>query len=53
MAIRKEFEGAVTEIGANKVLSPKNDEDRAWNDSADMAIHFIKKYVRGEGLFQL
>ena len=53
MAIRKEFEGAITEIGANKVLCPKDEVGKMWNESADFAIKFIRKYIKGEGLFQL
>lgn len=51
--IRQEFHGAVTEIGANKVMCPKSEAERAWNESADMAIKFIRRYINGEGLFQL
>lgn len=47
-----DFEGIATEIRAGKVLSPKNDADTAWNNASDRAIRIIKKYGRGEGLFQ-
>lgn len=51
--IREEFKGAVTEIGANKTLGVGNDYNKGWNAGADMAIKFVERYMRGEGLFQL
>lgn len=53
VAIRKEFEGAVTEIGANKTLGPKDAFNEGFNAGADMAIRMIQHYIAGEGLFQL
>lgn len=52
-AIRKEFDGAITEIGANKTASPRDPYNEGWNAGADMAINFIQRYIKGEGLFQL
>lgn len=50
--LRKEFEGCITEIGANKSLSAVDDYNKGWNDASDHAIHFIRKYINGNGLFQ-
>src|ERR1700722_10230245 len=33
--IRKEFEGAITEIGANRTLVAKDDYNKGWNDASD------------------
>lgn len=52
-AIRKEFDGAINEIGANKTLNPRDPYNEGWNAGADMAIKFIQRYIKGEGLFQL
>lgn len=51
--IRKEFEGCITEIGANKTLAANDDYNKGWNDASDHAIRFIRRYIRKEGLFQL
>ncbi len=52
-AIRKEFEGAITEIGANMTLAAKDDYNKGWNDASRNAIKFIRAYIAGKGLFQL
>jgi hypothetical protein len=49
---RKEFEGAITEITAGKVLGVKSEVDQAWNNASDRAIRIIKQYIDGKGLFQ-
>ena len=51
--IRKQFEGCITEIGANKTLTRLDEYNRGWNDASDNAIKFIRRYIKGEGLFQL
>lgn len=51
--LRKEFEGCITEIGANKTLTAKDDYNKGWNAASDNAIKFIRRYIKGEGLFQL
>lgn len=51
--IRAEFYGAITEIGANKTLVPGDLYNEGWNAGADMAMGFIRRYIKGEGLFQL
>ncbi len=51
--LRTEFEGCITEIGANKTLGAIDDYNKGWNDASDSAIRFIKKYIAGRGLFQL
>jgi hypothetical protein len=45
--------GAVTEIRAGSVLSPKNDADVAWNGANDRSIRILERYKTGEGLFQI
>jgi len=50
--VRKQFDGAISEIVANKTISPKDDYNRGWNAGSDNAVKFIHKYIRGEGLFQ-
>jgi hypothetical protein len=52
-SVRKEFEGCITEIGANKTLCAKDDFNKGWNDAADSAIRFIRRYIKREGLFQI
>ena len=52
-SIRNEFKGAITEIGANKTLNPKDPYNEGWNAGADMAIKFIQAYIETRGLFQL
>ncbi len=49
---RSEFTGAITEISAGRVLSPKTNADRACNDSAQRCMDIVKRYVDGDGLFQ-
>lgn len=51
--IRKEFEGCITEIGANKTMALLDEYNKGWNDASDHAIKFIRRYIKGEGLFQL
>ena len=51
--IRKEFEGALTEIGAGMVLIPKTEADHAWNNACERSKRIVSYYIRGEGLFQL
>jgi hypothetical protein len=51
--IYKEFEGAITEISANKTLNPKDDFNRGFNAGCDEAIKFIRHYIAKEGLFQI
>ena len=41
-----------TEITANKVLFPKSEADKAWNDAIDKCKRFIRAYKNGDGLFQ-
>ena len=49
----KALNGLRSEIIAGKVLVPKTNADRAWNDCADRAVGILNAYRRGEGLFQL
>jgi hypothetical protein len=51
--LRKEFEGCISEIGANKTLVTKDEYNRGWNDASDNAIRFIRRYITGNGLFQI
>jgi hypothetical protein len=50
--IREEFEGAITEIKANKTLRAKDEYNQGWNDASDNAAKFIQRYIDGDGLFQ-
>ncbi len=50
--LRNEFEGCISEIGANKTIAAKDDYNKGWNDASDNAIRFIRKYINGHGLFQ-
>jgi hypothetical protein len=52
-SVRDEFAGAVTEIIAAKVLHPRSEADRAWNDASDRAARLVKAYIAGDGLFQV
>lgn len=47
------LEGIRTEIGANRTLVPKDDYNKGWNDAMNEAIRFIRKYEKGEGLWQV
>jgi hypothetical protein len=40
------------EIVCGKVLFPKSDAERAWNDACDRASAIITNYRDGVGLFQ-
>lgn len=51
--VRKEFDGAVTEILANQTLVAKDDYNKGWNDASRAAARVIQRYMRKEGLFQL
>lgn len=51
LKIREEFEGAVTEIGANKTYGG-DAYNLGWNAGADMAMNFVRRYIAGRGLFQ-
>ena len=46
-------EGAIKEFTAGKVMFPKSDEDKTWNDAHDRCIRILSRYAKGEGLFQL
>ena len=46
------FKGLLTELGASKVLCPKNVEDHAWNAAMDKAARFVSTYRDSKGLFQ-
>lgn len=52
-AICAEFEGCITEIGANKTLMSNDSFNEGWNAGSDNAIRFIRSYVHGKGLFQI
>jgi hypothetical protein len=51
--IRAQFEGAITEIGAGRVLVPSTPEERAYNNACERAMRIVESYIRGEGLFQM
>ncbi len=42
-----------TELCAGMVLMPNNEADRVWNQAHQRAIGILRKYKRGEGLFQM
>ena len=52
-SLKESCDGAIQEFTAGKVLTPKSDEDRAWNDAHDRCIRILRRYAKGEGLFQL
>jgi len=52
MILEEDYKGLKSEITANKCLCPKNDEEIAYNQGLEKALHFIEKYYKGEGLFQ-
>ena len=49
----KHISGLITEIGSNRALLPVDDKSIGWNMGIEKAIHFIKKYQSGDGLFQI
>lgn len=51
-AILDEFKGAITEIGANRTMAPKNPSNEGWNSACEMAMRVIGRYIEGRGLFQ-
>jgi hypothetical protein len=52
-SLKDSCEGAIKEFTAGKVMIPKSDEDRVWNDAHDRCIRILSRYAKGEGLFQL
>lgn len=46
------FEGIRKEMTASMVLNVKNGEDRAHNQAMRTALQIVKRYEKGEGLFQ-
>jgi hypothetical protein len=50
--VRKEFEGCITEIGANRTLAAKDEFNKGWNAASANAMKFIRNYIDGKGLFQ-
>lgn len=52
LKVCKELEGAVTEIGAGRVLCPISEADTSWNAACDRAMRIVRRYVDGKGLFQ-
>lgn len=51
--VRKEFEGAVTESLANKTLNPRDAYNEGFNAGVDEAVKFVRRYIKGDGIFQL
>ena len=49
----EDFDGMITEITANMCLVPVSEADRAHNAAMRQAIHFIRLYKEGKGLFQI
>lgn len=49
----KHIEGAITEIRAGKVLLPRDEAARAWNNASDRAIRILRNYQTGNGIFQI
>lgn len=47
------LEGLRNEIGANRTLNPKDEFNKGWNAGMTEAIRFIRRYERGEGLWQV
>ena len=47
------LEGIVTEILAGMILSPQTREHVAFNEASNRAVNIIRKYQRGECLFQI
>lgn len=47
------LEGLRNEIGANRTLVPTDDYNKGWNAAMTEAIRFIRRYERGEGLWQI
>lgn len=46
------FKGLKTEIGANRVLVPKNELDEQHNATCKMCMNLVDRYIAGKGLFQ-
>jgi len=53
MISKADYKGLCSEIIANKVLSSTTPEDASWNAAMTKALHFIRKYHEGTGLFQV
>ena len=47
------LEGLRTEIGANRTLVATDDYNKGFNAGMTEAIRFIRKYEKGEGLWQI
>ncbi|HUT42704.1 MAG TPA: hypothetical protein VMW95_00100 [Desulfobacterales bacterium] len=46
------YDDIITEIKAGMVIFISCPQDRAWNQASQRAIDIIKKYKKGNGLFQ-
>lgn len=45
--------GIQTEIRAGKVMLPKTEQERTWNNAHDRALSIVANYIEGLGLFQI
>lgn len=49
---KRVLDGLRKEIIAGKVLAPKTDANKSWNNCADRAVRILDMYKKGKGLFQ-
>ena len=52
MANKTDLEGVYTEIMAGTAIFTKGERAEGWNAATERAVEIVKKYMRGEGLFQ-
>jgi len=45
--------GMCTEVQAKMIINPNNDHQRGFNDALKWVVRLVKRYEKGEGLFQL
>ncbi len=51
--LRKEFEGCISEIGANKTLITKDDYNEGWNAASDNAIRLFGHTLTAVGFSKI